>query len=217
MKLMGVRMARSIWLVPQYFLNPRGLFLRPASLQMKDRYQFLKGPFDNNTAGTQEVKYEHGGFTNKEGTVIHILSLTLHPDGLVVDTQNSTDAGDAFLEDVGSWLSEEFGVPSYSDLPIKRIYSSELNVILEKPPAFLNPKLKPFIDAVESAIGDEKTPKVGFLAFQVTTDPTKTARPAIFRLDREINTSLEENRYYSFAPIKTSEHIKLLESLESAL
>ena len=217
MKLLGVRLARSIWLVPQHFLNPSGFFLRVASLEMKSRYQFLKSPFDNNTAGTGEVKYENGGFKTKRGAEITITSLTLHGDGMVVDGFSSTDDCDEFLEDALEWLRKDYGIPSSSKIPIRRIYGSELNVIVEKPPTFLNPKLTPFIDAVSSMIGSKTMGGVGFLGFQLTTDPEASPRPAQFRLEREINTSINDNRYYSFAPLKTSEHIKLLETLEAVL
>lgn len=217
MKLLGVRLARSIWLAPQHFFNPKGLFLRAASDAIKARYEFLKSPYDNNTAGTGDAKYELGGFKNKRGTSIQIGSFTLHNDGIVVDTQSSTDDGDAFLEDVFEWLGKEFGLPQVGITPVTRIYASELNVSLEKPPAFLNPKLKSFLEDVSTATGDEKKGKMGFLGFQLITDPERSPRPAQFRFEREVNTSIDGDRYYSFAPIKTSEHIKLLEKLEAAI
>lgn len=217
MKLLGVRLARSIWLTPQYFLNPQGLFLRRASVELKDRYEFLKGPFDNATIGTPDVKYEGGGFKTASGTTIQIISLTLHGDGIVVDTMSSTDYADAFLEDVFRWLGKDYGLPSPTDSPIKRIYVSELNVAFEKAADFLNPKLKAFVDLVSATIGDEQGGGVGFLGFQLTTDPTRTPRPNVFRMDREINTSIEDNRFYSLAPVKTGEHIQLLEKLEASL
>ena len=217
MRLLGVRMARSIWIIPQYFLNPKGLFLRPAALQLKDRYQFLKSPFDNNTIGTQEIKYENGAFTDKAGTPIHVDSLVLHPNGIVVDTRASTDAGDALLTDIGNWLAKDFGLPAFTDLPVKRLYASELNIFLEKPPTFFNPKLKPFVDAVSATIADDATGPADFMMMQLTTDQTRSPSPSTFRIDREVSTSFSENRYYSYAPIATSAHIKLLQLLESCV
>jgi hypothetical protein len=217
MRLLAVRSARSIWLIPQYFLNPKGLFLRPAALQLKDRYQFLKSPFDNNTIGTQEVKYEQGAFVGIDGAPIQIESLVLHPNGIVVDTHTSTDAGDAFLTDIGNWLVKDFGLPSFADAPIKRLYASELNVILEKQPSFLNPRLKPFVDAVSAHVGDEITGQVDLLSFQLSTDQTRSPTPNTFRIDREVSTSFRDNRYYSYAPLRTDEHLKLLQKLEDCL
>jgi hypothetical protein len=217
MRTLAVRMARSIWLIPQYFLNPSGLFLRPAALQLKERYQFLKSPFDNNTIGTEEVKYENGAFEDKNGTAIQIDSLVLHPNGIVVDNRASTDAGDAFLTDIGAWLAKDFRLPSFADAPFRRLYASELNVIFDKQPAFLNPKLRPFVDAVSSAIGDETSGQADFMMLNLATDPTRSSTQNTFRIDREVNTPFAENRYYSFAPVRTAHHLRLLETLEACL
>jgi hypothetical protein len=217
MKLLGVRLARSIWLAPQQFFNPRGQFLRHASIAAKARYQFLKSPYDNGTAGTGEAKYEGGGFKNKLGVEIAITSLTLHNDGVVVDTQANTDDSDAFLEDVFGWLHQEFELPAISNMPVKRLYASELNVLFDKPPVFLNPKLKGFVDKISAAAGDKKVGDFSFLGFQLGTDPERSPRPAQFRFEREASVPIDSGRYYSFAPTKTDPHVKLLEELEAAL
>lgn len=214
MKLLAVRLARSIWLVPTYFLNPKGIFTRPIIEAMKIRYNFLKTPLDNPFPKPDEgYKYENGSFTGKNGTVI-IGSVTIHNDGIVVDTRSSTDDGDEFLEEVLNWGSQEYGLAPYATLPIRKIYTSELNVVFERAPVFLNPKLAPFLDQVSSAIGDDKIGKMDFLALYLSLDQTRAKTPAMFRIDREVNVPFEENRFYSFAPTKTDAHIKLLEKLE---
>lgn len=218
MKLLGVRLARSIWLIPPYFLNPKGVYIRPALEALKTRYSFRKSPFD--TPGTpppaEGAKYEDGAFSGKNGQVI-INSLTIHGDGFVVDTRSSTDDGDAFLEDALTWISKDYGLPSPADLPIKKIYSSELNVILEKPAKFFDPKLASYFEEVSTKIVDDKTGKLDFLSLQISSDQTVSPRQATFRIDREINIPFDQNRYYSFASTKTDIHIKLLEKLEDLL
>jgi hypothetical protein len=215
MKLLAVRLARSIWFIPQYFLNPRGLFLRPASVATKERYQFLKGPVDNGSINSNEPKYEQGAFKTASG-VIQIVTMTLHADGIVVDTRSSTEDADAFLEDLASWVAKEYGLPLFSDLPIKRAYISELNITLDKPPAFFNPKLDAFFRSVSSALAPEKTP-TGFLSWQFSSDPTVHPIQRNFRVDREVNTSFDSNRYYSFAALTTKQHLELLAKMEEAL
>jgi hypothetical protein len=214
-KLLAVRLARSIWLIPQYFLNPKGLFLLPASFALKEKYQFLKGPIDNGTINSNEPKYEQGAF-NAAGGVIQILTMTLHADGIVVDTRSSTEDADALLEDLGTWIAKEYGLPLFGDLPIKRAYVSEVNFMLDKPATFFNPKLNSFFSDVSSAISGEKD-RTGFLSWQYSTDPTFSPQQKIFRVDREINTSFEDSRFYSFAPLQTKEHLRLLEKMEASL
>lgn len=214
MKLLAVRLARSIWLMPPYFFNPKGAFLRPAAIALKERYNFRKSSLDNPQADPKQPnEYSDGAFVGKNGTV-QILSMKIHDDGLVVDTRSSTDDGDAFLEDATTWVSKEYGLPSHADLPIHRIYTSELNVVFEKPPLLLNPKLAPFFKAVSAAVSDESTGDVDFMALYLSTDQTRSKSPRVFRIDREVNTPHDENRYYSFSPTKTEIHMKLLASLE---
>lgn len=217
MRILGVRLARSVWLLPQHFANPQGIFLRRAGIEMKSRYNFLKSPFENATAGTGEAKYEFGAFKTKQGKEIAISSVVLHNDGLVADSQSSTEDVDAFVADVFQWLHEEHGLAPLPELPHKKIYASELNVALEKPAAVFNPKLRPFMDAVSSALDDGKTGPAGFLGFQLTTDPERSPRPSQFRFEREVNTSIDGNRYWSYAPLQTAHHVKLIAMLESCL
>jgi len=208
-----VRTARSIWLTPQYFLNPKGVFIRPAIEGLKARYSFRKGPLDKPLGATEDDKFEDGAFTGLNG-VVQIRNVTLHSDGIAVDTRSSTDDGDAFLEDAMNWVSKEYGLPSYMEVPIERIYFSELNVKFEKTPKIFDPKLTPFLSEVSSILGSEKKGKADFLSLHLGTDQTLSNRPANFKFEREINTPFEENRYYSFATTKTDLHLKVLAKLD---
>jgi len=213
MKLLAVRVARSIWLVPRNFLNPRGAFTQAVIEAIKNRYSFFKSPLDNPPPPVEAHKYEGGKFNGKRGDIL-IVSMALHNDGIVVDTRSSTDDGDAFLEDMISWVGKEYSLPSHTELPIKKLYASELNVVFSNSPAIFNSKLTPFLNAVSSAIGNDKIGKADFLGFHLGTDQTRSKAPFEFKFEREVNTTFEENRYYSFSPTKTEIHIKLLEQLE---
>ena len=215
MKVLAVRLARSIWLMPSYFLNPKGVYLRPANDAVKARYDFLKTPFDGPMPppNNEGVKFENGAFKGKNG-VVEITSLTMHNDGIVIDTRSSTDDADLFMEDLINWTHKEFGLPALSELPAKRIYASELNVVFKRAPEIINPKLAPFLENLDAEIGDGHKGKLSVLSLQFSTDQTLSKSPGIFRLDREINVPFDENRFYSFSPTKTDFHIKLLEKLE---
>ena len=215
MQLLGVRVARAIWLFPPYFLNPRGAFLRPVVEAVKAKYSFLKSPLDAPIPPPTNAgyRYENGAFEGKNG-VVEIISMVRHDDGIVIDTRSSTDDADSFLEDLISWASKEYGLPSISELPIRRIYASELNVSFPRAPTFFNPKLAPFLEEVSSSMRDESAGKAGFLSFSLGTDQRKAADIRSFRLDREINTLIAENRYWSFSPTTTQVHLELLSRLE---
>ena len=212
MKIYAVRSAKSIWLLPTYFLNPKGIFLLPAVELLKARYMFARTSPDV-SGDDKSLKFEHGAFKSTNGNV-EILSMTIHGDGIVVETRSSTDDGDQFLEDVISWVSQEFGLPISSELPFKKIYASELNVEFLRLPALLNPEFTYFFDSVSSAIANEHTGKAQLLQLTLGTDQTRTKSPPTFIIAREIDTPIEAKRFYSFSPTKTDIHISLLEKLE---
>ena len=162
------------------------------------------------------AKYENGVFESKHGPVI-VTSLTIHGDGFVIDTRSSTDDADDFAIDALSWIAKEHDLPDPNKLPFTKIYASELNVIFGKPPQLFDAKFAPFFKSLSSAISDEKTGKAEFIGFNFGTDPSAYPRQQLFKIDREISTPYEQNRYYSFAPTKTEVHLKLLEKLDELL
>jgi hypothetical protein len=215
-KIIAIRQARSIWIVPPYFLNPRGVFVRPALQALKGRYRFQKSPFDN-AASTDDAtsKYENGAFDRGDVPVI-IISLVIHSDGFVVDTRSSTKDGDAFLEDALGWVAQEYGLPRLSDVPIKKMYTSEVNFSFAKPAKFFDARLMKFCNEASIAMSGSKSERLDFLSLQLSTDQTTTAQ-LNFRIDREANTNIDEGRLWSFASCTTETHLGLLEKLEGLL
>lgn len=219
MKLLAVRLARSIWLIPPYFLNPKGAYIRPSIEAFKERYKFEKSPYD--TPGVipnpqDGAKFENGVFVSENGPVT-ISSLTIHGDGFVVDARSSTEDGNAFAEDALGWVAKEHSLPDPNKLPITKLFASELNISFDKDPKLFDPKLAPFFKDLSSAISSEESGKPNFLSFHFGTDPTIYKTQRTFRIDREVNIPHEQNRFYSFAPTRTDVHLKLLEKLDALL
>ena len=213
MKLLSVHSAKSIWLIPTNFLNPRGVFLRPAIVALKERYSFAITPIEKPPATDKEGwKFERGAFKRPDDIIIAV-NMTTHDDGIVVETRSSTEDGDLFLEDILTWIGKESKLPDHNTLPIKKIYTSELYVKFEKTPQILDKKLAPFLKQANEAIGNGKGP-LDLFGFGLSTDLALSERPLTFRFERQVNTPVSDNQYYSFAPTKTEPHIKLLEKLE---
>ncbi len=213
MKLLSVHSAKSIWLVPINFLNPRGIFLRPAIVALKERYDFAVTPLEKPPVTEKNGWiFERGAFKNADGVIIAV-NMTIHDDGIVIETRSSTEDGDLFLEDMLTWISKESKLPSYNTLPIKKIYTSELYVKFKKMPQILDKRLASFLKQANEAIGHEKGP-LDLSGFGLSTDLAQSERPLTFRFERQVNTPFSENQYYSFIPAKTELHIKLLEKLE---
>lgn len=189
--------------------------MRPIFEGLKTKYSFGKTPLDNPVAPSpsEGQKFENGAFSNKNGNVVKITQLMLLDFGIVVETRSSTDDADSFIEDAITWASKEHGLSSYEELPIKKHYVSELNLMFDKPPPILNQKLSSFLKEVSSLVGANSD----FIGIQLGTDPTVSSVQQLFKFERETLTPHGQNRFYSMATTTTENHLKLLEQLESAL
>lgn len=187
--------------------------MRMMTAGLKERYTFTVSPLEKPATDKDGAQFQSGEFVRPNGTKISV-NMTIHTDGVVVETRSSTEDSDLFMEDALNWVHHEFGVPAIGELPIKRLYSSELYVHFEKMPVFYNEKLISLLGTISGLIGDEKTGPFDFLALNIGTDPAKSERPKLFRFEREINTAFNENRFYTFVQAKTESHLKLLQALE---
>ena len=216
MKLLSIHAARSIWLLPVNYLNPSGRQIIPAIEEIKDRYSFLKTTplaevFRSENKGL-ELKY--GAFRRQDDVSIEV-SLAIHNDGLVAETMSSTEDSDLFLKDVLTFLSEKYETVPYSELPINKRYVSEIYFTLNKTPEFFSKLTNSFIKKSSSLINRNKVGSFEIMGIHLATDPDLSRNPLFIRVEREINVPFNENRFFSTAPISTSEHIELLEGLET--
>ncbi|MEO8144958.1 MAG: hypothetical protein ABI654_12175 [Betaproteobacteria bacterium] len=222
MRIYAIRTARAIWLLPPYFLNPKGVYIRPALEALKKKYRFEKSPYDSPPTSppsptADSVRFENGAFENK-GKTVAISSFIIHGDGFVVETRSSTSDADAFLEDALKWMAKENDLPDPSTHPFKKLYTSEINFSFDKLPKFFSAKMNSFFKEVSSKVGEEKENPLGFLAWQISADRNNAlGQMASFRIDRELNTKSAEGRLYSFATCHTNVHIELLKKLEAEI
>jgi hypothetical protein len=112
-----------------------------------------------------------------------------------------------------SWTAEKYQLPEYTELGVKRIYSSEGFVKFQKPLDVFNEKFSAFADSIKLGLGPNQKEPMELAALIFGSDPTGN-RQSLLRIEREANTPFGENRYYSYAPLKTSEHLRLLELFE---
>ena len=214
MRLLGVKIARSIWLFPTVFLNPLGVARREVMKEFAVRYGFRRTPEeDPPTKDAPGVKWTSGVFDTKGGPRV-IRALTIHEDGVVVDTISSTEDGDAFGEDAIRFVTEKAGGPMLDQIPHKKIYVSEVYVQYKGEPKFLAPSVSDLMPTLSKAMADETAKDALFMGIIFGLDQSKSQKP-IFRFEREVNTKPSENRYFSYAPIPTAQHLAVLEVIEA--
>lgn len=215
MKILAIKSARVIWIIPTNYINPKGRNLNSAVEKMRERYSFVNITPPEQLYGANKVNpnFEGGEFISKNGNPIEV-SLTIHTDGLVADSRLSTNATEEFLVDIITWLSNEFGTVPADELAIRKLYVSEFYFAFDRTPKFFSPEVETLAKNASELIEDGKVGSYEFSGIVLGTDPGKSKNPLTFRIEREFDTAFNENRYYSAAPLETSEHIKLVENFE---
>ncbi len=216
MKVLSIHNARSIWLFPTRFLNPNGSFTTPAIERIIDRYSFTEYTPLNEVHKFFEQKsleLKFGRYVTQDEKSVEV-SLFVHSDGLVAETQSSTKISDAFLEDALTFLNEQHDMALYRELPIKKKYVSEIYFTLTETPEFFSQLTNDFVEKSSSYINSDKVGKFQFMGIHFTTDPDLSSNPPFIRVEREVGVPFGENRFFSTGSVKTCEHIKLLNGLE---
>ncbi len=218
MNILSIARARAIRLLKLSDMNPHRKYIYPLLTATAEKYSFLKytQPVELDPQDpTKPILFSAGRFQNRSKEEIEI-ELRVFQDGIVADTRSSTDDSDAFIDDLLEWAIAEFGlVPS----PIvSRLYVNELWVHTDKALALLNPKLQSLVEHINSLYAENSSPPLVFelaaLGFwnDRTTTPNRFFSP--FRFEKAEVAPFTENRYYSVAPLRTVDHINILNEFE---
>ena len=216
--------AAAIRIVNDDVAPPRG-FVGPDIVDfIAARYAFSMRP----PAGPQNlpfITFQGGAFT-VDREKIAVIGMSLVTNGDIVHAPTA-EIAEKVLDDLISNLEQVFGF-RYSNSTQERIYQSNITVDFE---GGLQDKLEG-IKKLQSIISREIVrPSLPFefkrLAFgggDIPNPQLLQLQPTIealersdFLLERRAGAPYEANRYFSSAPMKTADHIKLLESIEREL
>jgi hypothetical protein len=189
---------------------------------IRSTYQFVQFPVVA-PGGPPPTAYAFtaGRFTMGSGDVFSITQILMTTDGDIV-TAGSTDQAELVLEHLLKLLKDHFGYRfDLSAMPKK--YLS--NVVVEFDDNLVKYFVK--IGKIEQLINDvskiNKPFKIKRLAFGTEVLATPPADPLVmietadFLIERRVGRSLEENRYFCSAPMRTSDHIRALEQIEAIM
>jgi len=209
MKVINVLLARVIWFADLQLINPSGLALGPIQTALRERYKFLVYPsspqeFDM----TRGVRYADGEFVF-EGKTIGV-SINIYNNGWAADTFVSTEASEAFSNDLVGLLTAR-GFRSAKDFVTKIVYESQLLVHSKV-------KLRKTFDAFrsfEQLIAElSGNPTEQISGFYIGQD---SAQLSTFTLEYRIGIPFAENKYFSRAMLPTSKHLRALDDIEKIL
>lgn len=194
--------------------SPQGqLPLARAMGELIKRYGFAGFPTNVQQLEASRVEFRQGVFND-----VGIESLSIYGDGIVVTSKSPTDILDAFLADVTEWMESAFGLKRVETHDINRAYESGLLVRSEAKLLGALEALAPIQEmiakSVKAAMGLEAKLEPFGIAFAVDQTLIAGMKPNPFRLERRAGVGFDTNYYVSQAPMRTVDHIKLLERLE---
>lgn len=166
-----------------------------------------------------QLLFLNGRYT-KGDTSFAIAQLVMEPNGDTVATV-TTDQAETFLRDLTATLDRELGF-RFGASPKPMSFVS--NVVVEFEDALENHivVLKRITNLVASALpGREplglKRLAMGVPNLRVPTNQIETIESTDFIIERRAGTAFDQNRYYCSAPMKSADHIRLLEQIEGIL
>ena len=195
---------------------------------VKERYSFREIPSTQtilHPQPNQPATFIYGKLPPSRAIAVaslEILNYPPHSTAISVTSPKSTDDADIFLDDLVSFVGATFQLDTNQVYP--RFYQSQLEVILDGSVKERFDLLQPLGDAITNLIKTYGFPAVSKYeptGFSMYFDPTKATEPltlaTVFTVERRAQTSFSENKYYSQASLKTSDHQAVLEQLEKLL
>ena len=169
------------------------------------------------TDPSQPVTFQGGKITIDKREV-GIVQIQFVQNMIVVDTQTSTDDSD--------WIADDFISTANAEHPESitpagpPYYVSQIEFNLEKAPD-LPPQFEDAAKIIDRFLADygESVPKFGLWGMTLNLDPQGLGAmaPAFFALERRAGFPFSAKVFFSQAPLRTKDHLVVLEKLDSII
>lgn len=203
-----------------FFLDFEGsssIFVPGFVRAIKDRYEFWNAP--NNMSEfdlSSGVEFNHGQHKSR-----NIGLFKIYNKGLFVRANDETAFLNEFIGDCLEFCTSQYDISVSETMPVSKRYVSTLDV---KPSHQLLKKIQTLdeisaqITKTVSSYGySNSTFSLSGLFFQPDVMKATPHNPGRFILERKVNTSNNDNIFFTEAPMSTDEHIKILELMERLL
>lgn len=202
------------------FLNTSAGPTGPASIVdisrgLQDRYKFFQIPRVVEEYDLKKgVTFLEGNFDKR----FSIDKLQIYENGVLVDAKVDSTACDQFITDCVKWIQTTFGLLVEEQSNIARGNLS--NIEVEFTPRARTPSpLDKFGQRIAQVLTGYGTiaPPFQVSGFKLHCDVTTMAlpKPTNFLFERREGQPYELNIYFSSAPLRTDDHLKLLDELEN--
>lgn len=193
-------------------------YIGDATKALEQRYRFLQSPariedFNLKTG----VTFLHGIF--KKDIIIN--KFQVYSNGVFCEAHVPTEVCDEFLDDVTRWAQEDFGLTVKPANGPNLIYLSSIEV---ESTASLNSRLSEF-SSIGKLISDTlmsygyQVPafEVSHLGFECDPSGLTGVKPTLLSFERRLNEPFASGVYFSTAPLKTRDHLAILNEIEKIL
>src|ERR1700694_4091856 len=216
MKLSAILLARTLWFVESFDLNPQGKAFYPDIVAgIVEKCRFSKFP-----QKLEDFDEEKGvEFLGGRWGDVTVEVMKVFRNGIMLDTRVSTVESDRILGEALSWAASTFNLEYNLKMIVRRAYVSNLTFYTEVPilgrqdsPAS---KLAQRTKQIFGDITGDKTPWQPILLTVHSESMPRKPIHAPFTIQRRAETAFSENKYYSEAPLPTDAHLALLEGFEA--
>ncbi len=190
---------------------------------IKGKYNFRQVP----TLAEVSQKPANFGYgeVKRNDSLIVIEQLVVSYQGVqttsvAASTRTSTDDSDFFLDDVMGWVGERFHLNIAPVFP--PAYHSSLEVVFSEAISRRFQELQPIAQQMTNLVksyGSKNCPdfELEGLSMHFEPNPTLLPSPLAFSVQRRVGAPYKDNKYFSQAPLKTSDHKAVLEQFEKIL
>jgi hypothetical protein len=190
----------------------------PATIQLlQENFGFVQVPRSlEEYDASNGVKFFHGNF---EGVTIDLLEI--YSDGISVQTKTNTDVGDKFIDNLIELVSKKMNF-KMREIPHKRrLYTSELEIILEKNISEAFEKFSNVCKIMNKSFqkqADDIPPvEMTGIIFNYDAVHSPHLKPGVFSLERRRGFAFDTNIYFATAPLPTDLHLETLAEIEKVL
>lgn len=147
--------------------------------------------------------------------------LSVYNDGVIVAAPSETSVIEGFLDDLYDFVKEQFGLEAIPGSEEVRLYESAVVVAFSTDIAArfklfedTRNRMSKFYQSYGHSGQEFSAARIEF-----HHDPTlpSATKPIPFKLERRINEPFSANRWYSMAPLKTIDHLRVLTELDVEL
>lgn len=213
MDLLALELSRVIFLTQFERLSGQ-LYLPLALGKFIERYGFIKYPSLTDIGEDRKsIEFVHGQF---EASAID--SFEIFPDGVFVRSKSDTDYLERFFEDVKKFSVEVLQASFVKSQDVDKMYES--SIIFKSKYNLFEPmsQYEEIYNMISTSLHKDTGAKTKYspfgLSFHTDQETMPPLRPGPFRLERRVGVDFKFNQYYSVAPLRTQDHIALIESLE---